>query len=951
MTPTGWSRRWRPVAGWSMPDRSSTIGVRSAPAARTTCGARTTSRRGTPSIETVASTPAARPCSTQDPLDGRVGDDPRPVLPRLGEVDPDPRLLRAPPAAEPAPAAVAAVDAVPPDLADLLAEHRAAAEDQLVLGRDVRGVGHADLGGQRREVRVERRVLEAREPMGGRPVAARRGRRVDAGHPVDEGPAADARAGQGHDRCVPRHVEAVVEVQPVERAELVGRHLGLRHERTRLEHDDRPPGVRQVRGQDAAARSRADDGDVRIEHQRLARGGATGDGPEVERPDRRRVRGHRLGHDVEPDRREARVDAGLARIGIGEEREQALEPLVRRAALRDARGGPREEVGLAGRLVEVREADRASGEQQVRGAGFERGEHELELADLGGIRGEVQRGGCQACPSLGIAADDRVTDRRKGRERCGRPSHGVRGRRTRYDGSRGNGCRGGGHLRRDHNDTQPLLVAGPRRPASIRRMVHAWEVADAQRVVPPDGVRPAETPAPPADSPVLSFLRRVHDRHRLDDTGMVASYIPELAGADPAAFGIVIATVDGAVYEIGDTRTPFTIQSMAKPLTYAAILDRVGPVAVRQRIGVEPTGDAFNAISLGAGTGMPLNPMVNAGAITAVGLDAGRRPGRGVDALVGVARAVRRPAPRPRRGRLRLGARHRPSQPGDRTPPARHRRDRRRPRRGRRRVLQGLRRLGHGPRPRAHRRHARQRRAAPAHRGAGRVRRHRPRHAVGHGHVRHVRRRGRVDVRGGPAGEERRLGRDLRGAARASWGSASGRRRSTRAATASAASPSAATSPASSTSTSCAAPGRRRAVRTRGERREPAVEAGTRRPRARADLRATASGRSSSSSRASLGFVAVETLAREALPDRRGGRRRRRRPAPGPARRSRRRRAARRPRRRARGSWRRGRLERRRRRTARCCRGSTTRSPSGGCRRRAGSRSWTSRSSGPRTSC
>ena len=151
-------------------------------------------------------------------------------------------------------------------------------------------------------------------------------------------------------------------------------------------------------------------------------------------------------------------------------------------------------------------------------------------------------------------------------------------------------------------------------------MVHAWEVADAQRVVPPDGVRPPEAPAPPADSPVLSFLRRVHDRHRLDDTGMVASYIPELAGADPAAFGIVVATVDGAVYEIGDTRTPFTIQSMAKPLTYAAILDRLGPIAVRQRIGVEPTGDAFNAISLGAGTGMPLNPMVNAGAITAVGL-------------------------------------------------------------------------------------------------------------------------------------------------------------------------------------------------------------------------------------------------------------------------------------------------------------------------------------------
>ena len=172
-------------------------------------------------------------------------------------------------------------------------------------------------------------------------------------------------------------------------------------------------------------------------------------------------------------------------------------------------------------------------------------------------------------------------------------------------------------------------------------MVHAWGAPattydpcqarttepDVRAATPPRPVVGAEPPGPPADSPVLAFLRRVHERHEGNDEGIVASYIPELARADPEAFGIVIATVDGSVYEIGDTRTPFTIQSMAKPLTYAAILDLLGPEAVRARIGVEPTGDAFNAISLGAGTGMPLNPMVNAGAITAVGLvpDGGSR--------------------------------------------------------------------------------------------------------------------------------------------------------------------------------------------------------------------------------------------------------------------------------------------------------------------------------------
>src|SRR5690349_23290126 len=136
-------------------------------------------------------------------------------------------------------------------------------------------------------------------------------------------------------------------------------------------------------------------------------------------------------------------------------------------------------------------------------------------------------------------------------------------------------------------------------------MVQAWEAAAGSLVVtgrPPVPGDGTPEPAPPADSPVLSFLRRVHDRHRLDARGAVATYIPELARADPASFGIVVATVDGAVYEIGDTRIPFTIQSMAKPLTYAAVLGLLGAPAVRARIGVEPTGDAFNAISLGAGT-------------------------------------------------------------------------------------------------------------------------------------------------------------------------------------------------------------------------------------------------------------------------------------------------------------------------------------------------------------
>jgi glutaminase len=45
---------------------------------------------------------------------------------------------------------------------------------------------------------------------------------------------------------------------------------------------------------------------------------------------------------------------------------------------------------------------------------------------------------------------------------------------------------------------------------------------------------------------------------------------------------------------------------------------------VLRRIGVEPSGDAFNSISLEPGSGRPLNPMINAGAIAAASLVAGR---------------------------------------------------------------------------------------------------------------------------------------------------------------------------------------------------------------------------------------------------------------------------------------------------------------------------------------
>jgi len=49
-------------------------------------------------------------------------------------------------------------------------------------------------------------------------------------------------------------------------------------------------------------------------------------------------------------------------------------------------------------------------------------------------------------------------------------------------------------------------------------------------------------------------------------------------------------------------------------------LDEHGPEAVRKKIDVEPSGEAFNSISLRPTTGQPMNPMINAGAIASTGM-------------------------------------------------------------------------------------------------------------------------------------------------------------------------------------------------------------------------------------------------------------------------------------------------------------------------------------------
>src|SRR5699024_10503873 len=118
-------------------------------------------------------------------------------------------------------------------------------------------------------------------------------------------------------------------------------------------------------------------------------------------------------------------------------------------------------------------------------------------------------------------------------------------------------------------------------------------------------------------SSIPDYLSQVHDECAAETSGFPADYIPELASVDRQLWGLALSTVDGNVYAAGDVDVGFTIQSLSKPFVYAlAIADR-GLDAVLEKVGVEPSGEAFNELSLARDSKRPPTPLITAGAIPA----------------------------------------------------------------------------------------------------------------------------------------------------------------------------------------------------------------------------------------------------------------------------------------------------------------------------------------------
>jgi glutaminase len=118
-----------------------------------------------------------------------------------------------------------------------------------------------------------------------------------------------------------------------------------------------------------------------------------------------------------------------------------------------------------------------------------------------------------------------------------------------------------------------------------------------------------------------AVLKAAYDKYKGLEEGANADYIPALAKVDPNLFGIVLVTVDGKVYSIGDIKTEVSIQSISKVFTMAKVMDESGTDAIAGNMGVDATGQVFNSITaIEQYKGKQMNALVNPGAITATSM-------------------------------------------------------------------------------------------------------------------------------------------------------------------------------------------------------------------------------------------------------------------------------------------------------------------------------------------
>jgi glutaminase len=117
---------------------------------------------------------------------------------------------------------------------------------------------------------------------------------------------------------------------------------------------------------------------------------------------------------------------------------------------------------------------------------------------------------------------------------------------------------------------------------------------------------------------IQKILTEALSRAQNDSSGHPATYIPELAQVPLEKTLASIMLTDGTLLSAGeDLSFKFTLQSVAKLILLAGLLEDFGEKRVFSWVGTEPSGHDFSNISRLEYAGpLPSNPCVNAGAIT-----------------------------------------------------------------------------------------------------------------------------------------------------------------------------------------------------------------------------------------------------------------------------------------------------------------------------------------------
>lgn len=129
---------------------------------------------------------------------------------------------------------------------------------------------------------------------------------------------------------------------------------------------------------------------------------------------------------------------------------------------------------------------------------------------------------------------------------------------------------------------------------------------------------------PPLEQ-VKSLVEEAHALFKGNRDGKNSNVYPTLAGASSDLFGISIATACGELLEAGDVDHEFSIMSISKPYVFALVCEYRGVQDVREKVGVNATGRAFNSLeAIELSTDGLTNPMVNSGAMASTSLAPGR---------------------------------------------------------------------------------------------------------------------------------------------------------------------------------------------------------------------------------------------------------------------------------------------------------------------------------------